>query len=132
MELKRIKASIYIQKNIRMYIDKVKYKFILSKVNTIIFWYKYCKFSTKRKSVIKIQRFFRHTKERIKLKEKTIMQRRWEIMSEKFEEQEEKRKMKMEEMESNHKLEMEKIKKEREDQEKLLKDRLLVRSKKEE
>ena len=109
IELKRTRSSICIQKNIRMYIDKKKYISIILKVNTIIFWYKYIKFSIKRNAVLMIQRFVRKTKERIRLKEKTIMQRRWEIMSERFNKQEEERKRNLEALERKYKEEMDKL-----------------------
>lgn len=120
MNLKKEKCIICIQKFIRMYIDRKKYRIILFNVNNIIYWYRHKKKSIKRKCIIKIQKFFRKTKERIALKEKTIMQRRWEIMSERFEKQEQERKRHMRELERNHKLEMERLEMERLEMEKKL------------
>ena len=72
-----------------------------------------------------IQRFVRKTKERIKLKEKTIMQRRWEIMSERFNKQEVERKRNLEALERKYKEDMEKIELERKrKEEELLKENL--------
>ena len=89
--LKRIKACICLQKNVRKIIHLKRYKNVLVNVRNIQLWYKRCAFNYKLKCVVMIQKFYRNQKQRVFLKTKVIQQRRWELMAEHWKKQENER-----------------------------------------